>query len=43
MLATAAGLMLEATALADDGVEIPAAPIPFAVVPEVGPRAIDAG
>jgi putative nucleotidyltransferase with HDIG domain len=43
MLATAAGLMLQATARADDGVEIPAAPIPFAVVPEVGPRAIDAG
>jgi putative nucleotidyltransferase with HDIG domain len=43
MLATAAGLMVQATALADDGVEIPAAPIPFAVVPEVGPRAIDAG
>jgi putative nucleotidyltransferase with HDIG domain len=42
MLATAAGLMLQATALADDGVELPAAPIPFAVVPEVGPRAIDA-
>ena len=42
MLATAAGLMVQATALADDGVEIPAAPIPFAVVPEVGPRAIDA-
>jgi putative nucleotidyltransferase with HDIG domain len=42
MLATAAGLLLQATALADDGVELPAAPIPFAVVPEVGPRAIDA-
>jgi putative nucleotidyltransferase with HDIG domain len=42
MLATAAGLMVQATALADDGVELPAAPIPFAVVPEVGPRAIDA-
>jgi hypothetical protein len=43
LLAAAAGRMVQTTTLADDGVETPAAPIPFAVVPEVGPRAIDAG
>jgi putative nucleotidyltransferase with HDIG domain len=43
LLAAAAGRMVQASTPADSGVDTPAAPIPFAVVPEVGPRAIDAG
>ncbi len=43
MLAAAAGLMTHATTLTDGGNETPAAPVPFAVAPEVTPRAIDAG
>jgi putative nucleotidyltransferase with HDIG domain len=43
LLATAAGRMAQATTPDDGGIETPAAPIPFAVVPEVGPRPIDAG
>lgn len=43
LLATAAGRMAQASTPDDGGIETPAAPIPFAVVPEVGPRPIDAG
>ncbi len=43
LIAAAAGRMVQASSVADGGVETPAAPPPFAVVPEVGPRATDAG
>jgi putative nucleotidyltransferase with HDIG domain len=43
LIAAAAGRMVQASTVADGGVETPAAPTPFAVVPEVGPRATDAG
>ncbi len=43
MIAAAAGRMVQASSQADGGIETPAAPMPFAVVPEAGPRAIDAG
>ena len=43
LIAAAAGRMVQASTVVDGGVETPAAPTPFAVVPEVGPRAIDAG
>jgi hypothetical protein len=43
LIAAAAGRMVQANQPVDGGVETPAAPTPFAAVPEVGPRAIDAG
>jgi putative nucleotidyltransferase with HDIG domain len=43
LIAAAAGRMVHTSTVVDGGVEDPAAPVPFAVVPEVGPRAIDAG
>jgi len=43
MIAAAAGRMVQASAHGDDGIETPAAPMPFAVVPETGSRAVDAG